>query len=103
MRRMRPALLCLLSCVVFSPVARAQGVPVFEFNKAESTIKFNVEASVKIEGTGTGAGALTGTIAFARNEYGMNSSIPFIKIANRVEVTVDLKGKRVSGPPVALK
>jgi hypothetical protein len=30
----------------------------------------------------------------------MNSGIPFIKIADRVEVSVDLKGKRVSGPPV---
>jgi len=26
-----------------------------------------------------------------------------IKVADRVEVTVDLKGKRVSGPPVDLK
>ena len=31
------------------------------------------------------------------------SSIPFIKIADRVEVTVKLKANRVSGPPVALK
>jgi len=28
----------------------------------------------------------------------MNSRIPFIKIANRVEETVDLGAKRVSGP-----
>ena len=33
----------------------------------------------------------------------MNSGIPFIKIADRVEVIVDLTGKRVSGPPVDLK
>jgi hypothetical protein len=33
----------------------------------------------------------------------MNSGIPFIKIADRVEVIVDLSGKRVSGPPVVLK
>jgi hypothetical protein len=32
----------------------------------------------------------------------MNSGIPFIKIADRVEVTVALKAKRVSGPPVHL-
>jgi len=38
-----------------------------------------------------------------RKQYGMNSGIPFIKIADRVEVTVDLNGKRVSGPPVNLK
>jgi hypothetical protein len=33
----------------------------------------------------------------------MNSGIPFIKIADRVEVTVDLKGKQVSGPPLVFK
>ena len=40
-------------------------------------------------------------MAFDRKDYGMNSGIPFIRIADRVEVTVDLKVKRVSGPPVA--
>ena len=42
-------------------------------------------------------------MAFDRKEYGMNSGIPFIKIADRVEVDVDLKGKRVSGPQLDLK
>jgi polyisoprenoid-binding protein YceI len=56
-----------------------------------------------ITGKGTGAGAINGTMAFDRKEFGMNSGIPFIKIADRVEVTVDLKGKRVSGPPVVFK
>ena len=37
-------------------------------------------------------------MAFDRKEYGMNSGIPFIKIANRVEVTVALKLQHVSGP-----
>jgi polyisoprenoid-binding protein YceI len=55
-----------------------------------------------ITGVGTGAGGIKGTMAFDRKEFGMNSGIPFIKIADRVEVTVDLKGKRVSGPPVKL-
>jgi polyisoprenoid-binding protein YceI len=56
-----------------------------------------------VTGKGTGTGSITGTMAFDRKEYGMNSGIPFIKIADRVEVTVDLKGKRVSGPPVVFK
>jgi polyisoprenoid-binding protein YceI len=56
-----------------------------------------------VTGAGTGSGSIKGTIAFDRKDYGMNSGIPFIKVANRVEVTVDLKGKRVSGPPVDLK
>ena len=56
-----------------------------------------------VTGRGTGEGAITGTMAFDRKDYGMNSGIPFIKIADRVEVTVDLHGKRVSGPPVVFK
>jgi hypothetical protein len=56
-----------------------------------------------ITGKGTGSGSIKGTMAFDRKEYGMNSGIPFIKIADRVEVSVDLKGNRVSGPPVVFK
>jgi polyisoprenoid-binding protein YceI len=59
--------------------------------------------TLKVEGAGTGAGTINGTMAFDRKQYGMNSGIPFIKIADRVAVTVKLKGVRVSGPPVALK
>ena len=59
--------------------------------------------TLKVEGAGTGAGTINGTMAFDRKQYGMHSGIPFIKIANRVEVTVKLKGTRVSGPPVNLK
>ncbi len=54
-------------------------------------------------GAGTGSGEIKGTMAFDRKDYGMNKGIPFIKIADRVEVTVNLKAKRVSGPPVVLK
>jgi hypothetical protein len=33
----------------------------------------------------------------------MNSGIPFIKIANRVQVNVNLKWKRVAGPAPSLR
>jgi polyisoprenoid-binding protein YceI len=56
-----------------------------------------------LSGKGTGSGEIKGTMAFDRKDYGMNSGIPFIKIADRVEVTVDLKGQRVSGPPLIFK
>ena len=56
-----------------------------------------------ITGKGTGSGTIEGTMAFDRKEYGMNSGIPFIKIADRVEVTVNLEGTRVSGPAVTFK
>jgi polyisoprenoid-binding protein YceI len=56
------------------------------------TLNFN------LIGKGTGNGEIKGIMAFDRKEYGMNSGIPFIKIADRVEVSVDLKGKKISGP-----
>ena len=56
-----------------------------------------------VSGQGTGSGAIKGTMAFDRKDYGMNSGIPFIRIADRVEVDVDLQGKRVSGPPLVFK
>ena len=56
-----------------------------------------------VSGKGAGTGDIKGTMAFDRKDYGMNSGIPFIKIADRVEVTVDLHGKRVSGPALTFK
>jgi polyisoprenoid-binding protein YceI len=58
---------------------------------------------LQVSGIGTGSGIISGTMAFDRKEYGMNSGIPFIKIADRVEVGVSLKGERISGPPMVLK
>jgi polyisoprenoid-binding protein YceI len=59
--------------------------------------------TLTVTGAGTGSGTIAGTMAFDRKQYGMNSGIPFIRIADRVEVSVNLTAKRVSGPPVALK
>src|SRR3984957_6773231 len=50
-------------------------------------------------GKGSTSGTIDGTMAFDRKDYGMNKNIPFIKIANRVEVNVSLRWKRISGPP----
>jgi polyisoprenoid-binding protein YceI len=193
---MRLISVCLLASVLIPSLSRAQGVPVFAISTADSSIKFNVKASVPIGGTfdqwnatltftstdvttgsldveiqaasvdtgsgmkdsklkssdffdvvanplitfksanisqtspntfevdgnftirgvtrlekltlavsgvGTGSGQIKGTLYFDRKDYGMNSGIPFIRIANRVEVNVDLKGNRVSGPPLVLK
>ncbi|HUI82648.1 MAG TPA: YceI family protein [Candidatus Binatia bacterium] len=58
---------------------------------------------LKVFGKGTGSATVNGTMAFDRKEYGMNNGIPFIRIANRVEVTVALKVKHVSGPPLVFK
>jgi polyisoprenoid-binding protein YceI len=59
--------------------------------------------TLTVSGIGTGSGDINGTMAFDRKDYGINGSIPLVRIADRVEVTVDLKGKRVSGPPLTLK
>jgi polyisoprenoid-binding protein YceI len=56
-----------------------------------------------VSGEGTGSGEIKGTMAFDRKDYDMNAHIPFVRIADRVEVTVDLKGKRVSGPALVFK
>jgi len=72
--------------------------------------KFTIRGVTKDEtlkltgsGKGTGHAEVTGTMAFDRKDYGMNSGIPFIKIADRVEVTVYLIIDRVSGPPLVFK
>jgi polyisoprenoid-binding protein YceI len=59
--------------------------------------------TLSITGKGTGSGEIKGTMAFDRKDYGMNSGIPFIKIADRVEVNIDLKAKQVSGPRLQYK
>jgi len=62
------------------------------------TLTFVVEGE-----RGKGVGIIKGTMAFDRKDYGMTKGIPFIKIADRVEVTVNLKVKRTSGPPLKFK
>jgi polyisoprenoid-binding protein YceI len=56
-----------------------------------------------VTGKGTGAGVIKGVMAFDRKDYGMTSGIPFVKIADRVEVDVDLKVQQVSGPRLVYK
>ena len=193
---MRLVALCLLASVLIPSLSRAQDVPVFAITPVQSSMKFNVKASVPISGTfdqwnatltfastdvtsgvldveiqaasvdtgsslkdgklksadffdvannplisfkstkisqtgpntfeldgnftirgvtrpeqlaltlsgkGTGSGTINGTLYFDRKDYGMNSGIPFIRIADRVEVNVALTGTRVSGPPLVFK
>jgi len=58
--------------------------------------------TLTVSGKGTGSGQIKGKMVFNRKDYGMNKGIPFIKIADHVEVDFQLKGKRVSGPPLDL-
>ena len=59
--------------------------------------------SLTLSGKGTGTGNIKGSMAFDRKQYGMHSGIPFIKIADRVEVDVALQAKQISGPRVVYK
>src|SRR5271165_2734797 len=59
--------------------------------------------NLTVAGKGTGEGSVKGTMAFDRKEFGMTSGIPFIKVADRVEVSVALKAHKVSGPPLVYK
>ena len=44
------------------------------------------------------SGEIDGTLAIDRKDYGLSGHIPFVKIADRVDVTITLKARRVSGP-----
>jgi polyisoprenoid-binding protein YceI len=48
-------------------------------------------------------GQINGTMTFNRRDFGMNGGVPLVKIADSVDVIVNLKARRVSGPPVAVK
>jgi polyisoprenoid-binding protein YceI len=56
-----------------------------------------------VTGKGTGKGSIKGMMAFDRKDYGVDGSIPFVKIADRVEVNVDLNVVQVSGPRLVYK
>lgn len=47
-------------------------------------------------------GDIHGKMVFDRKQYGMNKSIPFISIADHVEINFHLKTKHTGGPQVAL-
>jgi polyisoprenoid-binding protein YceI len=75
-------------------------------NTFELEGNFTIRGVTKMEkltltgnGKGSPSGSIEGTMAFDRKDYGMNKGIPFVKIANRVEVNVSLRWKRISGPP----
>jgi polyisoprenoid-binding protein YceI len=57
--------------------------------------------TLTVSGKGQGSGEIKGTMVFNRKDYGMNKGIPFIKIADHVDVSFHLNGKRASGPPLA--
>ena len=59
--------------------------------------------TLTVSGNGTGSGEIKGIMVFNRKNYGINGGIPFVKIADHVDVAFHLEGKRISGPPLVLK
>ena len=48
-------------------------------------------------------GDINGKMVFDRKKYGMNKGIPFISIADHVEIDIHFKTKHTSGPQLALQ
>ena len=46
----------------------------------------------------TGEDEVQGVLVFNRKEYGMDKGIPFVKIEDHVEVKINLRVQRLSGP-----
>ncbi len=59
------------------------------------------QLTLTVSRKGTGSGEIKGSMVFNRKDYGMDKGIPFIKIADHIDVNFHLKGKRVGGPPLA--
>jgi len=59
--------------------------------------------TLKVSGKGGGSGDINGKMVFNRKDYGMNKGIPFIKIADHVEVNFHLRANKVSGPPMLVQ
>lgn len=58
--------------------------------------------TLTVSNKGGGTGDIRGTMVFNRKDYGMNKGIPFIKIADHVDVSFHFHVKHVSGPPLAI-
>jgi len=51
---------------------------------------------------GDATGEIKGTLVFDRRDFELGGGIPFVTIADRVELTIDFRATRV-GPPLVFK
>jgi polyisoprenoid-binding protein YceI len=65
-------------------------------SKAES-LNFTAERE------GEGTGEIEGTLWFDRRDFDLGGNIPFVKIADRVELMIEFKATRTSGSPLLFK
>jgi polyisoprenoid-binding protein YceI len=59
--------------------------------------------TLTVSDRGMGSGGIKGTMVFNRKDYGMNKGIPFIKVADHVDVSFHLVAKHASGPHLAIQ
>jgi polyisoprenoid-binding protein YceI len=57
--------------------------------------------TLTISGKGGGSGEVHGAMVFNRRDYGMDKGIPFLKIADHVDVNFHLRWRHTGGPPLA--
>jgi len=74
-----------------------------ELRQGTPSLRAASPVTLTVDRTGTGSGRIQGTMAFDRKDYGMDSNNPFIRIAHRAEVDVDLTATRIGGPTVVFK
>jgi len=88
-------------------MACSQASAVFQRRYLEESIGIRFKFRVIVYDAGSACAIISagfaGKMVFNRKDYGMNKGIPFIKIADHVDVNFHLKEKRVSGPPLAFK
>jgi polyisoprenoid-binding protein YceI len=59
--------------------------------------------TLTVSRNGTGSDEIKGAMVFNRKDYGMKKGIPFMSIADHVDIEVHLVEKQVSGSPLAFK
>jgi polyisoprenoid-binding protein YceI len=90
----RLVLLCILGFALLASVSLAHGVPVFAITPIESSIKFDVEASVAIKGTFDRWNA---TLTFASSD--VTTGVLDVEIqAATVDTGSGLKNGKLKGP-----
>jgi polyisoprenoid-binding protein YceI len=57
--------------------------------------------TLAVSGKNANSAEIKGAMVFNRKDYGMNKGIPFISIADHVDVTFHLKARRTAGSPLA--
>lgn len=59
--------------------------------------------TLTLSGKGSGNGQVQGTMYFDRKDYGITKKIPFVTVADRIEVIDEIRFKQTGGPRLVFK